>query len=63
MTALVSGGPASEGLGGTRMVLRDGITGITGMTWLRGGPRNFLIALSGRLGIIRRCGLAAADAS
>jgi hypothetical protein len=45
------------------MVLRDGITGITGMTWLRGGPRNFLIALSGRLGIIRRCGLAAADAS
>jgi hypothetical protein len=29
------------------MVLRDGITGITGMTWLRGGPPNFLIALRG----------------
>jgi hypothetical protein len=29
------------------MVLRDGITGITGMTWLRGGPRDCLIAGSG----------------
>ena len=47
MTALLSGVPASEGLGGTQMVLRDCITGITGRTRLRGGPRNFLIAWPG----------------
>lgn len=29
------------------MVLWDGITGITGMTWLRGGPRDYLIVWSG----------------
>lgn len=29
------------------MVLWDDITDITGMTWLRGGPRNSLIAWSG----------------
>jgi hypothetical protein len=29
------------------MVLWDGIMGIAGMTWMRGGPQNFLIAWSG----------------
>jgi len=37
-------GPANEGLGGTQMVLW---AGITEMTWLRDGPRNFLIAWPG----------------
>ena len=50
MTALLSAVPASERLGGTQMVLRDGITGITGRTWLRRGPRNFVIAGPGPTG-------------